>query len=87
MRRPEQLFDDPHLVASGGLLPITVTDGERKGQKTRLPALPLEMAGHRFGVHRDVPRAGQHTREILGEIGYTAAEIDGLVASGVVGVE
>ena len=71
--KPEQLFDDPHLAASGGLLPITVTDGERKGQKTRLPALPLEMGGHRFGVHRDVPRAGQHTREVLAEAGYTAA--------------
>ncbi|MBW7930722.1 MAG: CoA transferase, partial [Gammaproteobacteria bacterium] len=27
--RPEQLFDDPHLAASGGLLPMTITDGER----------------------------------------------------------
>ena len=85
--KPEQLFDDPHLAASGGLLEITVTDGERKGAKTRLPALPLEMAGHRFGIHQDVPRAGQHTREVLGEAGYGAADIDALIASRVVSAE
>jgi crotonobetainyl-CoA:carnitine CoA-transferase CaiB-like acyl-CoA transferase len=82
--RPEDLFDDPHLKANGGLLPLTVTDGPRAGDKTQLPALPLEMAGARFGVHRDVPRAGQHTREVLHEAGYTDAEIDGLLAGGAV---
>jgi crotonobetainyl-CoA:carnitine CoA-transferase CaiB-like acyl-CoA transferase len=85
--KPEQLFDDPHLAAGGGLLPVTVTDGERKGRKTRLPALPLEMNGHRFGVRRDVPRAGQHTREVLAEAGYTAAEITAMTDKGIVGAE
>src|SRR5690606_7017837 len=45
--RPEELFDDAHLKAGNGLLPLTVTDGARAGEKTRLPALPLEMGGHR----------------------------------------
>lgn len=85
--RPEQLFDDPHLAASGGLLPLTVTDGERKGEATRLPALPLEMDGHRFGVLRDLPRRGQHSREVLAEAGYSAAQIADLVSQGVVGAE
>ena len=85
--RPEQLFDDPHLVASGGLLPLTVTDGERKGEATRLPALPLEMDGQRFGVLRDLPRRGQHSREVLAEAGYGKAEIDAMVSQGVLGAE
>ncbi|MBL8226220.1 MAG: CoA transferase [Chromatiales bacterium] len=85
--RPEDLFDDPHLKANAGLLPITVTDGPRAGQVTQLPALPLEMAGHRFGVHQDVPRAGQHTREVLREAGYSDAEIDALASTGAVEVE
>ena len=85
--RPEQLFDDPHLAASGGLLPLTVTDGERKGEATRLPALPLEMDGHRFGVLRDLPRRGQHSREVLAEAGYSAAQIADLVSQRVVGAE
>ena len=37
--RPEQLFDDPHLKASGGLLPITLPDG----RETVTPALPIEL--------------------------------------------
>jgi crotonobetainyl-CoA:carnitine CoA-transferase CaiB-like acyl-CoA transferase len=64
-----------------------VSDGERKGTKTHLPALPLAMDGHRFGLHRDVPRAGQHTRDVLAEAGYGAAEIESMIAAGVVGAE
>ncbi|MGD9598465.1 MAG: CaiB/BaiF CoA transferase family protein [Steroidobacteraceae bacterium] len=85
--RPEQLFDDPHLAAGGGLLPLTITDGERKGGKTRLPALPLEMDGHRFDIRRDLPRRGQHSRELLAEVGYSAAEIDAMIGAGAVGAE
>lgn len=85
--RPEELFDDAHLKAGNGLLPLTVTDGPRAGEKTRLPALPLEMGGHRFGVHRDVPRAGQHTREVLESAGYSAAEIDALIAAKAIAAE
>jgi crotonobetainyl-CoA:carnitine CoA-transferase CaiB-like acyl-CoA transferase len=83
--KPEELFDDPHLAAGGGLLPITVTDGPRKGEKAYLPALPLEMDGHRFGVHHDVPRAGEHSREVLQEAGFSPAEIEDLIRRGIVG--
>ena len=50
--KPEELFDDEHLNASGSLLEMTVTDGDRAGESARLPALPLEMDGERFGIHR-----------------------------------
>ena len=82
--RPEDLFDDPHLAASNGLVPITISDGPLAGQQTRLPALPLEMGGERFGVHRDVPRAGQHTPEVLREAGYTEGEILDLLSRKIV---
>jgi crotonobetainyl-CoA:carnitine CoA-transferase CaiB-like acyl-CoA transferase len=85
--RPEELFDDPHLNAGGGLLPFTVTDGERKGNETKLPALPLEMNGRRFGLRRPVPRAGEHTREILAEAGYSGEEIEAMLSRGVVTAE
>jgi crotonobetainyl-CoA:carnitine CoA-transferase CaiB-like acyl-CoA transferase len=85
--RPDELFDDPHLNAGGGLLPFTVTDGERKGQETKLPALPLEMDGHRFGLRLPVPRAGEHTREVLSELGYSNDEIDEMLTAGVVTAE
>lgn len=78
--RPEDLFDDPHLAASRGLLEVTIAGGGR----TRLPALPLQLNGGRPGLYRDVPRAGEHTREVLAEAGCTEEEIDGLFARGVV---
>ncbi len=81
--RPEDMFEDPHLTASGGLLDLTIPGGD----KTRLPALPLEMGGQRFGVRRDLPREAEHSRETLSALGYSEAEIDRLVADGIVRVE
>jgi len=78
--KPEELFDDPHLAQSGGLLPISLPDG----RQTVIPALPLEMDGHRFGVRLDVPEFAEHTRPLLAELGCDAAEIDRLVADGIV---
>ena len=80
--KPQELFDDVHLNAGAGLLPITVTDGKNAGQKTKLPALPLEMHGQRFGITRDVPHAGQHTREILQQAGYNDEQIEALIRNG-----
>jgi crotonobetainyl-CoA:carnitine CoA-transferase CaiB-like acyl-CoA transferase len=85
--RPEDLFEDPHLNSGGGLVPFTVTDGEFKGQEAKLPALPLEMDGNRFGLYQPVPRAGEHTRDVLAEAGYSDAEIDQMIADGVVTAE
>jgi crotonobetainyl-CoA:carnitine CoA-transferase CaiB-like acyl-CoA transferase len=85
--KPEELFDDPHLAASQGLLEITVPDGKRAGERVRLPALPMEMDGHRFGVHQDVPRAGQHTREVLVQAGYSDDEVNAMIEQGVVSAE
>jgi crotonobetainyl-CoA:carnitine CoA-transferase CaiB-like acyl-CoA transferase len=82
--KPQELFDDVHLNAGAGLLPITVTDGKNAGQKTKLPALPLEMHGQRFGITRDVPQAGQHTREILQQAGYNDEQIEALIRNGIV---
>ena len=82
--KPQELFDDVHLNAGAGLLPITVTDGKNAGQKTKLPALPLEMHGQRFGITRDVPQAGQHTREILQQAGYNDEQIKALIRNGIV---
>jgi crotonobetainyl-CoA:carnitine CoA-transferase CaiB-like acyl-CoA transferase len=77
--RPVELFDDPHLLGSGGLLPLTLPDG----RAVRLPALPLALDGERFGVRRDLPKEGEHDDEIACELGYSAAEVAELRERGV----
>ncbi len=85
--KPEDLFDDEHLNASEGLVPFTVVDGDHKGATVKLPALPIEMDGHRFGLHQPVPYAGEHTREVLAEAGYAAEQIAAMFADKVVSTE
>ena len=80
--KPEDLWNDPHLNASNGLLDIDLPDGGR----TRLPNLPIEMNERRFGVLRQPPKPGEHTRSILAKLGYAAARIDALIDSGDVAV-
>lgn len=78
--RPEDLFDDAHLQASNGLLDMTLPDGT----PVVLPALPLSIDGERPGLTLDPPRIGQHTAEILRDLGYSAEQVDRLHQSGVV---
>ena len=81
--KPEEMFDDPHLLASGGLTDVTLPDG----RASRLPTLPVEMDGRRPGQAGALARPGQHTREILEGLGLGAAEIAELEAAGAVGTE
>jgi crotonobetainyl-CoA:carnitine CoA-transferase CaiB-like acyl-CoA transferase len=59
--RPDQLLDDPHLKASGGLVPIQTEDGGI----AQSVLLPMSMNGHRLGVQRPLPAIGEHTDEVL----------------------
>ena len=68
--RPEDLFEDPHLAAGGGLAPTVLPDG----RATRLPILPIEMAGRRTGRDGALPAAGEHTLEILAQLGVSEEE-------------
>jgi crotonobetainyl-CoA:carnitine CoA-transferase CaiB-like acyl-CoA transferase len=81
INKPHDLFDDVHMNA-GGLLPITLPDGT----KTKLPALPVEMNGEKFGLRHDLPKEGQHTRDAAKEAGLTDEQIDALIAKGILRV-
>lgn len=78
--RPEELFDDPHLNASGGLAPLELPNGVR----SKAPLLPLEMDGRRLGSRHELPRVGEDTHELLLELGYGKDEIERLVATKVI---
>ena len=86
--RPDQLFDDPHLTASGGLAPLSIPpDGSTAGSsiETRTPLLPLTLDGARLPLRTHPPRLGAQSRDILERLGYRPADIEQLIADGVVG--
>ncbi len=78
--KPEDLFEDPHLNASDGLVAIDLPEG---GQ-VKLPTLPIEMDGNRFGVRYQPSQPGEHTREILRELDFDDEIIDQMVSESVV---
>jgi len=83
IEKPQDLLDDPHLNSSGGLLDMTLPDGST----VRLPALPFETNHEKFGVRLNPPRSGEHTSEVLRELGYSDADIEGLIERGAVSGE
>jgi len=68
--RPDQLLDDPHLKASGGLVPMQVEDGST----APTVLLPLLMGGRRPGVRRPLPKVGEHNLEFFPDPGSTTRQ-------------
>ncbi len=75
--QPQDLFDDPHLRATGGLAPITLPDG----RETKTVLMPFTLDGARPGVRLSPPKLGEHNTDLLTELGYSAIEIEALHAS------
>ena len=78
--RPEELFDDPHLNASGGLAPVRMNDGS----VSKVPLMPFTLGGWRPGIRLQPPLLGEHSRDLLLRAGYSAEEIDALKSRGIV---
>ena len=86
--RPQDLFDDPHLLSTGGLAPMDIpadASGAGRVVHTRTALLPLAIDGERLRVRCGPPGLGEHGAALLKELGYSAGQITGLVADGVVG--
>ena len=71
-------FEDPHLNETDGLLKIRLPDGHQ----LKLPRVPVLVGEYDFGLRLNPPQIGQHTRELLQEIGYLSTEIDDLCERG-----
>jgi len=78
--KPEDMFDDPHLNASGGLLDMVLEDGQR----AKLPALPVALDGERIGLRHNPPKMGEHTDDVLREAGLSDAQISEMREGGLV---
>ncbi|VTU32586.1 Formyl-coenzyme A transferase [Variovorax sp. SRS16] len=72
--KPQALFDDPHLNATGGLAPVRMNDGSL----SKVPLAPFTLDGRRPGIRLQPPLLGEHTNELLGEVGYSDAQIAAL---------
>jgi crotonobetainyl-CoA:carnitine CoA-transferase CaiB-like acyl-CoA transferase len=79
IRRPEELFNDQHLQQSGGMADLQLEDGSH----TPMPLLPLSLDGQRLQPRRAIARIGEHTRQVMRELGYSDAHIGELCAAGV----
>ncbi len=79
--RPEDLFEDPHLLASGGLAPVALVDGTQ----TLLPLIPVEMEGSRPAASGTLSAIGEQGPAILHELGCSEADVAALQKAGAVG--
>jgi crotonobetainyl-CoA:carnitine CoA-transferase CaiB-like acyl-CoA transferase len=84
IRKPEDLYDDPHLIATGGLADVRLPDGDKAGTTVKTTLFPITLQGHRLGVRMHPPRRGEHTEELLRSIGYESDQIATLRTKGAV---
>ncbi len=83
LNSPETLMQDPHLQAVGLFEPI---EHPSEGPIWQIrPALRTSEPGRTETL--PAPRLGQHTREVLAEVGIDAAGIERLIAIGAVNAE
>jgi crotonobetainyl-CoA:carnitine CoA-transferase CaiB-like acyl-CoA transferase len=73
----DDLMRDPHLAAVGFFQHVThPTEGD-----IVLAKLPVRFSDTVAPIGRLAPKFGEHSVEVLGEVGLSGSEIDGLIAS------
>jgi crotonobetainyl-CoA:carnitine CoA-transferase CaiB-like acyl-CoA transferase len=77
INRPEDLFNDPHVLRPGGLVNNINVDGE----PFRVPALPIEWNGASLGEGLKVPVLGADTSAIRAELEATEFSATGKTAA------
>ncbi|HWS74302.1 MAG TPA: CoA transferase [Quisquiliibacterium sp.] len=78
---PQQALDHPQTAALGFYQPVDYPGLPRPAP---VSAVPLRMTVTQGGIRHRAPTLGEHTEEILGELGYDAATIASLREAGVV---
>lgn len=77
---PEDLFADPHLAA---LDMFPMVEHPSEGQ-LRLIGFPISYSESPNQLYRLPPRIGEHSRELLAELGFTQDELDRMQAAGTI---
>ena len=80
VRGPEEVVQDPQLRANDIVVPL---DGAG-GKLTSTISSPLQVHGVTKVPARRAPALGEHTEDVLKQLGFSATEIDGLRATGAI---
>jgi formyl-CoA transferase len=80
VRGPQEVIDDPQLVANDIVVPLEGAGGKMVSTISS----PIRVHGVAKVPARRAPELGEHNEEILRELGFDAKDIDGLRASGAV---
>jgi crotonobetainyl-CoA:carnitine CoA-transferase CaiB-like acyl-CoA transferase len=78
----DEVYADPQVLAREMLQSIP-HPGLASGE-VRLAGFPVKLSATPPSARRHPPRLGEHTREVLAELGYAADQVDGLITSEVV---
>jgi crotonobetainyl-CoA:carnitine CoA-transferase CaiB-like acyl-CoA transferase len=78
--KPEDLFTDEQLIQGNSLLQTILPNGDT----TQLPRLPLLLGGEGSQLEINPPKIGEHSREILSEIGIDQAAIEKLLRENII---
>lgn len=78
VQTPAEVAADPQAAAAGAF--IDVEDGQ--GGTFRSPAAPARFPGADATVRPRAPKLGEHTREVLAELGYGETAIDAMLVAG-----
>ena len=84
IRKPEDLYDDPHLIATGGLADVRLPDGDKAGQTVKTTLFPITLDGQRLDVRQHPPTLGEHTAMLLAGLDYSDADVAALRRDGIV---
>ncbi len=80
VNRIGDMLADPQVAAREMVIEV---DHPRAG-RTRALGMPIKFSDAGVDLTRPAPLLGQHSRELLDELGYSAAEIDALQRAGAV---
>ena len=78
---PQQALDDPQVREGGFLEDVPYPGAPADAPLVTTPVRLLDAPGE---IRRRAPRLGEHTAEILGELGYAGSDVDRLRSAGAV---
>ena len=78
---PQQVLDDPHVAAKGL---FQATDYPGLDKPAPLMKTPVELSTTPGEIRQRAPTLGEHTTQIMQELGYSADEIETLRAQRII---